>query len=333
MACSCVHTMRCGFRHWAALLSVLAIICAPRGASAWCRTTTNQDFIATDGKPCDDVGKPIAWASKCTGYFVQSTGSPKRALEPSAARRALQAAFDAWPNALCPFDPIACTGTTDLHPSITARLLGAATCTEVGYCTTSPNANLILFRDDAWPHSDGDSLLALTTVSFDVATAEIYDVDMELNTALHRITIDGTGFDLESIVTHEAGHFFGLAHTQPTHGDAVMFPGSLRRTLVADDVCGICAAYDPKRAAACDERPRHGLSECTTLETSERSPSPRTAVGGGGCHCSAIRSARTSNAMGLGVFALLLARGRRRHGRAERVVPARCLRQYPRSRA
>src|SRR5262249_39732614 len=75
-----------------------------------------------------------------------------------------------------------------------------------------------------------------------------------------------TGYDLRSIFTHEAGHFLGLAHTQPEHPDATMFatylPGeTTKRTLSTDDVCGICAAYPPTRSANCDPTPVGGLTD------------------------------------------------------------------------
>ncbi len=93
-------------------------------------------------------------------------------------------------------------------------------------------------------------------------------------------TVPGDGYDFESIVTHEAGHFLGMAHS----GDerATMFAhyaagSSSMRTLTDDDVTGICRIYlpdgtrsvDPSVPGAkhghltettCNPTPRHGFS-------------------------------------------------------------------------
>jgi hypothetical protein len=148
----------------------------------------------------------------------------------------------------------------------------------VQYNQTQPNQHVIVFRDDHWPHSDANNTLALTTVTFDPTTGEIFDADMEINSHDQTLTVTGplpaSGYDFESIVTHETGHFLGMAHS----GDAraTMFahyqPGTMSmRNLSSDDVMGICSVYSPNgtRAtsaggavteAVCDPTPRHGFS-------------------------------------------------------------------------
>src|SRR5206468_38411 len=89
--------------------------------------------------------------------------------------------------------------------------------------------------------------------------------------------IPADGYDFASIVTHETGHFLGMAHSGDSH--ATMYahynPGSTTlRNLTADDVSGICTVYPPdgSRAVAknvtpsgrvasdaCDPIPRHGF--------------------------------------------------------------------------
>jgi hypothetical protein len=78
-------------------------------------------------------------------------------------------------------------------------------------------------------------------------------------------------FDLQSILTHEAGHFLGMAHTDkscqaagnncPTM-DAMYRPGSSDfRTLEQDDIDGICAIYPADRNPPDNMcAPRHGFS-------------------------------------------------------------------------
>src|SRR5689334_23648589 len=40
------------------------------------------------------------------------------------------------------------------------------------------NTNLIVFRDDGWPYEGSSNTLALTTVTYNLDTGEIYDADM-----------------------------------------------------------------------------------------------------------------------------------------------------------
>ena len=130
-------------------------------------------------------------------------------------------------------------------------------CSAVQFSEAGPNQHTIMFRDDAWPHSDEYNTLALTTVTFDTDTGEILDADMEINTKQHSIVtttpVPSGSYDLESIITHEAGHFLGLAHTPDD--SAVMYalykPGSA--TLTPDDVAGICAVYAPGGARSTEQ--------------------------------------------------------------------------------
>jgi hypothetical protein len=186
--------------------------------------------------------------------------------------QAMTAAFAKWEGATCP----TLNGSSKL--SIDVRYLGPVACDKVEYNTNTsvPNANVILFRDDTWPHDDPNNTLALTTVTYNPSTGELYDADMEINTAQHTFTladpIPPDGFDFASAVTHESGHFLGLAHTPDDH--ATMFArytqgATTMRNLAADDVAGICSVYlpdgthststGPVQEAACDPTPRHGF--------------------------------------------------------------------------
>ncbi len=258
--------------------AALAIAALPRRASAWCRTTTTQGFEPTPDEPCDATGKPLYWASRCVGFSVQRDASAAARIDLATARDITQQAFDAWSKVECPADPVSCTGPFDRgHPAIVVQDSGPVACNCVEYNGKTGNANVIVFRDAGWAECDGtakpdaDTTLALTTVTYNTETGEIYDADMEVNTAENAITIADTGrvvYDFQSIMTHEAGHFLGLAHTQPVHDAATMFARydkgqTFMRDPSTDDVCGICAAYPPTRASICDATPRRGLAlEC-----------------------------------------------------------------------
>jgi hypothetical protein len=72
---------------------------------------------------------------------------------------------------------------------------------------------------------------------------------------------------LLSILTHEAGHFLGLAHSPLPNATMYAFyeQGTNDwRTLSDDDIAGICSIYPPDRAALpCDFTPPGGFApEC-----------------------------------------------------------------------
>lgn len=187
-------------------------------------------------------------------------------------------AFQAWAN-------VDCGGGK--HPRIKAVNLGTVVCDAHEYNKQAGNANIILFQDEAWPHVGANTTLALTTVTYNVDTGEIYDADMELNSANVSFTVDDkiVKYDLASIAAHETGHFLGLSHSPETA--ATMYldyaPGSSElRTLEADDIAAICAAYPPGDPipSSCDATPRRGFeSECSPPPIPQEDPSCAMAPG------------------------------------------------------
>jgi hypothetical protein len=244
------------------VLFALSLLLLPSAASAYCRTTTCPD-CAPDSTGCPTGGVPIAWASGCVSYAVSRRAS--RQASPEDFVRAADAAFATWRDVTCPAGG---------HPSILpGAVYGSATCNRHEYNSDEPNANIILFRDDAWPYSTSTNALAITSVTFDMTTGEIYDVDMELNGSQPISVTDlvpADSYDLQSVLTHEAGHFLGLAHSpdvRATMWHEYLTGSSAFRRLSQDDVNGICAAYPPERVAACDYRPKQGFSpECGMAE-------------------------------------------------------------------
>src|SRR6202042_1897443 len=150
--------------------------------------------------------------------------------------------------------------------------------------------NTIIFRDEGWPYEDSANAIGYTTLtvyeqSVDGHVAgEILGADIEVNSANYTIVADGTppggAYDLASILTHESGHFLGMAHSADT--SAVMYalyhPQST--VLTPDDVAGICSIYpaDGSRttaagsvaATACQPAPTLGFqSECGSLDAGQ----------------------------------------------------------------
>jgi hypothetical protein len=260
----------------ASVSALVAVLAAAGDASAWCRTTTTDGFTPTAAQPCDDAGLPLYWSTRCVGYDLQSDGSVQ--VDLATAKAVAAKAFAAWSSIDCPADPVACASgdAGQGKPTIEAHYLGDVSCACTEYNQSGGNANVIMFRDKGWTDCDGkakpdaDVTLALTTVTYNTKTGEIFDADMEINSTPSNATITATEppakvvYDLQSIITHEAGHFLGLAHTQPSHSDATMYAryqqGQIfMRDPSQDDICGMCAIYPPGRTATCDDVPRHGF--------------------------------------------------------------------------
>lgn len=276
-----------------ALGALATVVASPGEASAFCRTTTVPvvaDFQPSPTK-CWDQGNPLFWRNSCVGYSVQRGASRQVAFEDAA--NGISRAFTKWTGASCPTE-----GTGRSRVSIDVRDLGPVDCGEVNYNQSGANQNVIVFRDEKWPHSDSNNTLALTTVTFNPETGEIYDADMEVNTHDQRVTlvdpVPPDGYDFASIATHEAGHFLGIAHSGDNR--ATMFanytPGATAmRNLTSDDVAGICAVYRPDGARAvlngkvtpgpqCDPTPRRGYtSACEEPTTKTCTGSSQVAAG------------------------------------------------------
>ncbi len=197
------------------------------------------------------------------------------------------------------------------------------------------------------------NVLALTTVIYAPSTGEIADADMEVvdwgglagslrslqngpsdgwywtcfdptsAATCNSYGEDGCGYmDLQNTVTHEVGHFIGLAHPcEAERGDCTaamapttMFPSAAvreiaKRTLEADDVEGVCTIY-PRTAVAALTAPApevRTVAASVSADTAYQcvpkpAASPQSSRGGsGGC------GAGSATPVGLAALALALA--------------------------
>ncbi len=285
------------------------LLLLPRAADAYCRTSSCPNkVIGTACVPAraSDCGVPLFWPTPCVGFTIQKDAEKNI---PSKTVDALtKQAFAAWTDADC---------GAGAHPLMRVDDLGLVTCDVPEYNPSLANSNTIMFRSNGWPYPSTNTI-ALTTVTFNLDTGEIRDADMELNSTDIAFSTSDTDvtYDLLSILTHETGHFLGLAHS--TVAGATMIadypPKSLTlRTLEADDVAGICAVYPPGAASdTCDSTPRNGLGDACK--------SPKVDPTTSGC-CAVAPGAEADEgerpAVILGLFAALVwtaRRARRRLG-------------------
>ena len=237
-----------------------ALLVAPPPARAFCRTTTVK---APSGynpavSGCWTEGSPLAWSVDRVPYSVASSASTQVSL--TEATRVADLAFNAWNDALCDGESLGIQAYDDGPASVPEgsegdALAAWASCPDSNSCGAAVH-DVIVFDDDGWPYNDPANTLALTTVTYGVDDGRIFEAYTEINSAEHQLTTaepppTGSGaFDLQAILTHEAGHFLGLAHATDT--SAIMYayyqPGAIE--LTADDVDAICTVYPPQVAKA-----------------------------------------------------------------------------------
>lgn len=125
-------------------------------------------------------------------------------------------------------------------------------------------------------------VLAVTLVTRDSATGEIYDADILVDAWRNRFAVlSATGItgdanapnDWQNVLTHEFGHALGLTEDFE-HNDATMYPSSLpgevrKRDLDGEDRASITGAY----AAAIDGQGPVYPAGCGGARVSPRSPS------------------------------------------------------------
>jgi MYXO-CTERM domain-containing protein len=233
-------------------------------------------------------GVPLYWPQSCAAVTIYLNGFSMMTSDEVA--KSIAAAAHAWSpsEVTCP-GPDGDGGTGHPYFEIVPSMSAGGSVPEVAY----DGKNSIIFQTTTWPE---DPEFIAYTQHFTGPDGAIVDTDIEINavTGISWSNLDpgssSTGhvldtIDLQTAMTHEFGHFLGLAHTcfhagvdslprpnddqgQPipdcpdpasTPGDvpqaqSVMWffvdPGlTTKRTLAADDIHAVCdlypAAQDP----------------------------------------------------------------------------------------
>lgn len=221
----------------------IASVFAPGAAQAYCRTTTSAVPSGYDPSVngCWTDGTPLWWPQSRVPIGLISAASSQVSL--ADATQVEHLALSAW-------NQVTCVGG---HANIQVYDDGPIpqvpqACTSSSSCDASSH-DYVVFDDSGWPYDDKANALGLTTVTFGVDDGRIFAAYTEINTAEHQIVAtepppQGT-YDLQGILTHETGHFLGLAHA--TSMSSIMYayfhPDAIE--LTSDDEKGLCAIYSP----------------------------------------------------------------------------------------
>lgn len=156
--------------------------------------------------------KTIKWARLPVRWFTSSAAAPN--VTAAQFQQAVTAAFATWaaaPGASISFDSGGFTSATPSDDGDGLSVLG--------------------FED----HSDLDRTLAATGFTIDIVSGALVESDVFFNTAFEWSTSGAANaFDLQSVATHEIGHFIGLGHS--ALGETELQAGGSRRVLAASSV-------------------------------------------------------------------------------------------------
>lgn len=257
-----ISTRTAARRFIALVAALLVLFVFVPDASAYCRLTTcdpnRGDECEMNEEGCVRSGAGLRWASLPIQYRFSRQGTTK--LDDEEARDAVRRAFEHWENAECPNG-----GTTSVRFK------------EIGDSLGEFDPFTIHFRDDEWNHDDGEEALALTNHDYTAYSGVIKTADIEINTANTPFAVNAqeAGLDLETVVTHEVGHYIGIGHSNvrgsimaPRYcqdGEACGVP-----ELSPDDKAAVCLVYPPSNVSDTLARPPPVDRGCSaTPSTSE----------------------------------------------------------------
>jgi len=237
-----------------ATLGVVAFAGAEASAYVWYTTSVPCDTDNPCGEGlgtcnlgthlCSGEGPPMRWFRTETTVRV-STVEPEE-MSWSTMNSIVETAFAQWVDIPgCKIPQVDVVGTTDAETITTPTKLNE-----------EPD-NIVVFikTTNQWRALPGttSTQIALTFIANNPVTGEIVDADIAVNDAGFKFTTEDdatTGVDLLSSITHECGHFFGMAHSQDntatmyaTYGNDLA-SRTAARTLETDDEDGICALYE-----------------------------------------------------------------------------------------
>ena len=228
----------------------------------------NCSFELHAWEPLDTCGSNqyVSWSNpKGVTWLLNQNGS--RDLSINQVEQIMKDSFAAWEAPCC--------------ASITFEYLGKTN----AKADVFDSKNTLSFEEYNWSPEYGSewSTIAITPLQYYPSTCSITEADILFNGAGFTFSERG-GYDdtdLQSIATHEMGHFLGLDHSP--YQDSTMYAayegGIECRTLHSDDENGVCSIYPAECCSTSDDctapdeicdngncivRPCRNNSECAT---------------------------------------------------------------------
>lgn len=201
-------------------LALALALSAPPSARAY----TFLDSVGSRWTLDWEGGDEIPW-------IMHQDGCPE--MSPDRTAAILETSFQSWEDVDCATIGFDYQGSTEQET------------------TGNDGVNLMVWRLAGWSYGVG--ALGVTGTWFGMG--QISDADIEFNSVHYTWTETGTGgsIDLQSVATHEMGHFLGLGHSDQQV--SVMFPtysgGTSQRSLADDDIAGVCYLY-PAAGGGCE---------------------------------------------------------------------------------
>jgi hypothetical protein len=210
---------------------IVTLFCAAPASAFECTRSAKHNFVSLRW----DGLNPIP-------YGIQK--NPNQRTSPELLKSALEFGFAAWSKPEC--------------SSLSFEFKG-----EVDADVPVSQLNQIIIISEDWPGST-DDVVGLTTVTYNTQSGLIKYGKIELNEAEFEfvdVVEDDCSFsvqyDLHSVLTHEIGHFIGLAHLSledaeelfqmgeapATMSRAVEACDAQFRSLQGDDTVGVCFVY------------------------------------------------------------------------------------------
>lgn len=209
-------------RAWAGLAALALGLATPGSAAAYkCATV-------------EDSETSLYWLGRTLPYWVNTSVLQLYGTEEAELEASVKASFQVW---------------TDIDCSdIVFNYQGSGSSYTAGFNNSGGNQNVVTVVTD-WKYAP--AAIAITTTTY-ATSGRMYDADIEINHEyfefMNVATTPGCSseMDLQNILTHEAGHVLGLAHS--LHSEATMYGSgpvceTIKRSLDEDDIEAICQIY------------------------------------------------------------------------------------------